>query len=208
MRFKPTLIAVAVALIGVAAGVGLTHWSKSSKQGVDVSGVPLGAVSCAWMRTQAVTTVVYPGATILRTSCQASTGRSDDFASETTYFTTSATGADVYQWYDSRVAAMGWSYVNDTGCYNWQQSCPAYQPNGWTPSKPKREVFGVAIDNPRILTLGTGITPSAACTVFETDLVVFPPSSGHAVPAPKWARYSGGHSCWSTGGDWVRNPPN
>ena len=105
------------------------------------------------------------------------------------------------------LSSFGWSYVNDGGCYDYQVSCPAFQRDGWTPSRPKRMVVGVAIEYPRGLPIGTGLTPPTACTVYESDVLVFPSSHGRTVADPKFARFSGGHQCLWTGTGWRLRPP-
>lgn len=158
--------------------------------------LPSGAISPKWIGTQSLAHLYYPGSHVFFVLDAGSPETSgSDAAYAGAVLTSSATGAQIYSWYEQQLAKLGWSFVTDNGCVDGQPTCPQFGHRGHG----TRETFYLAIDNPTLLTVLIGRTPPAACTVFEIRYEIFP-SNGVRVPAPM--TWNGGSECWWTGKGW------
>lgn len=110
--------------------------------------------------------------------------------------TSSATGAQIYQWYFRKLKSLGWYFVTDNGCSSIQLNCPQFGHTGHG----TREVFFLGVDSPQELPTVIGRMPPHACTVYEVSYEIFP-SGGVRVPRPGLS-FSGGRKCWWTGTQW------
>lgn len=165
---------------------------------LDHNGIPTGSISGAWMTSQPLSQLYYPGSTpfyMLQSGSSEAQGAAPAFAGA--ILATSATGAQVYSWYLSRLRSLGWSFVTDKGCVDIQPSCPQFGHDGHG----TRETFYLAIDDPSQLPSVLGRSAPQACTVYEMSYEIFPPG-GIRVPSPM--RFDGGHQCWWTGRGWQK----
>lgn len=159
-------------------------------------GLPTGAVSPQWIGAQSLAHLYYPGSHVFFVL---DAGSAETAGSDAAYagavLTSAATGAQIYSWYEQKLAQLGWSFVTDNGCVDGQPTCPQFGHRGHG----TRETFYLAIDNPTLLPVLIGRTPAAACTVYEIRYELFPPG-GIRVPAPM--TWNGGNECWWTGHGW------
>jgi len=164
---------------------------------LDRNGIPIGPISVHWMQRQPLAKLYYPGSKPfyqLGGGSDEKPGSAPAFAGA--IVTSSATGAQIYQWYFRKLNALGWHFVTDNGCSSVELDCPQF---GYT-GHGIRQVFVLGVDSPQELPFVIGRMPPPACTVFEMRYEIFPPG-GLRVPRPGLS-FSGGHKCWWTGTHW------
>jgi hypothetical protein len=169
---------------------------SSSAIRLDRNGLPVGGISAGWVKKQPLSSLYYPGS---RPFYMLDSGSSEDSGDGPAYagaiLTSSATGAQIYAWYISKLRSRGWSFLTDDGCLDIQPSCPQFDHAGHG----SRETFYLAIDNPMQLPSVIGKRPPPACTVYEIAYEVFPPGG---ISVPGKLTFNGGNECWWTGKSW------
>lgn len=175
--------AVGVLVLGatLAAGCG-----GGGTAGTDASGLPTGFITWQFVKSRPEGTLVYPGATKLRDVGWNTNQAGSPSAEYGGIYTTSATPAEIYAWYGRWLDAHGWALYRDQpkgGATVWLSNRD-YQRNG-------REVFTVAIDNPRVLGRVLGAALPAGGTVFEYRYDIYPPGQGPRSVPPSTGKPAG-----------------
>ncbi|HUC15904.1 MAG TPA: hypothetical protein VMS00_15750 [Acidimicrobiales bacterium] len=163
--------------------------------GTDKNGLPLGPISANQISHSALAHLIYPGSVPFSHIHQGTTdaSMSDGPAASGAFYTSSATGAEIYAWYRSKLASLGWTYLTDNGCNTPDVTCPQYGHDGHG----NREVFYLGIVDPYRLSVSTGThAPGGACTVYDASYLIYPPG-GIRAPRPQ-VYWSGSNACWWT----------
>lgn len=173
---------------------------SSSTTRLDGNGLPVGSIGAGWVQKQPLSSLYYPGS---RPFSMLASGSPENNDSGPAYagaiLTSSATGAQIYSWYISKLRSLGWNFITDDGCADIQLSCPQFGHVGHG----TREIFYLAIDNPILLPSVIGKSPPPACTVYEMSYEVFPPGG---ISVPRKMTFSGGNECWWNGKRWHQPP--
>ena len=167
---------------------------SSSATGTDRYGLTLGPISAQQIARDPLAHLAYPGSVPFFHVHQGTNDASlsDGPAASGTYFTSSATGAQIYAWYQAKLTSLGWSFVTDNGCDGADVTCPQYGHDGHG----LRQVFYLGVVDPYRLPISTGAhAPSGACTVYEAAYLIFPPGGIRTHRAAVW---NGGSACWWT----------
>ncbi len=152
---------MAIVLIGFA----LKAWlGSSSGPRTDADGLPLGAVSYQFVNSRPPAHLIYPNTKVLRVighdeSRYPAEGVTNSAFAGAILVTTDSPD-QIYAWYQHHIAAYGWKTYRLAALLSTQRSARGYQ-------RGSREIFVVAIDDPRQWGAAVGSQMPAGGTLFE-----------------------------------------
>ncbi len=160
---------------------------SSGSGSADSSGLPTGFITWEFVKSRPEGRLVYPGAAKLHGIAWNTNQAGSPSAAYGGVYVTDATPAEIYAWYGRWLDSCGWAlYANRAkgGATVWLSN-KNYVRN-------EREVFTVAIDNPRRLTQVLGRPIPGSETVFEYRYDIYPPGLGPRAGQPSPRPLPGG----------------
>ena len=166
------LIVAGFLVVGVLFGFSVkAALSSPLTQRTDHDGLPLGPVSYQFVNSRPPAQLVYPGAKTLRVIGHGESSYPAEGVTNAAFAGGILTSPDapnqIYTWYRQRLSADGWKPYTLAALLSTQMSAKGYQ-------RGSRELFVVAIDDPRQLGAVVGSQMPTGGTLFEYTYSISP----------------------------------